>query len=1059
MLGDGIRRNIATVSKEERDRLRDAFLALQKKLYPGTKGDPIPGAVSYWFKQDEIHDSTHVHFCPAFLPWHRELVARMEADLREIDPALSLHYWDWTQDPTNAPDGQGGFVNLFTPAFMGNAIGPGSTEVEIGDPFKTAGFYGGPGPFRDNTGNPADPPQTVTRQVGVNANLVNPADEQTLLNAPDFVAFDNQMEGLGLNLHAQGHSYIGGTMLDPHTSFRDPFAFLLHSNVDRLFAMWQRKPGHPERLDPAQLYKAQSTNQNGFENTKGGDRTTIDPPGAPQFGDDDVSSLRPWWGILSPLEPWAGPGNTAQTAATGIIKNVKSTRPWAPPENQQLLKDSRHPTVVFPPSYDTVPHSAYFIRDLDTFSNSQVQADPAFPAAMTLIYDGFTLNELGGNPPAPPAFQISFDNQGGPDASAFVSVAAEAALLEDPNAGPDIPQRISFPIDIQFVDQTVFNSFVDTRFVFIRATHGITVTDTGFELTKQPNPYMRDGAISWLSTDVRVFKLTPSGKLQNSNVVLTDPNAPLTYLTSLLAELRNPNGSGEQIFDAITPDEQASELEPSQTEGTTPVFNYALAKVRYRANTVAANGVQVFFRTFSTLRSALDYSYVGNNPPTINYPRSGIWPSAVPLLGLIDGEIASIPYFAVDRVDSTVQPMTAQLLDTPNIQTINAAGGQEAVMFFGCWLDFNQPTPRFPFNPVGIGPFTNPQSIPAVINGLHVCLVAEIFFQPGGGADPIPSGSTPASSDRLAQRNLAFVGSGNPGGGATHTAQHSFMLKPSPVPVDFKPDARAAAVAERFGLDELMIRWNDLPRATKATLYVPEWDADEVLRLAAARQHPEVLHKVDAHTVQIDIADLGFVPIPGFILNSYAGLLTLELPQGVRAGQVFNVDFHQYSRIRARFNGAFRLTIPVQTDEALLPAEIRHLAFLRYVAQARPATNRWQLIFGRWLSGLAAKVRGLGGDPDQVPPSLTDPGIHGPPKQHEVSITGKVSRIFYDCFGDFKGFDLADCDCVHHFDSSEPPIEEIVRRACRERTVLTVEFEPVRRRIHGFVIECARCSR
>src|SRR5215471_9494510 len=142
MLGDRIRRNIATVSKEERDRLRDAILALQQKLYPGAKTDPIPGGVSYWFKQDEIHDGSHVHFCPAFLPWHRELVNRFEAMLREIDPELSLHYWDWTQDPTNAPDSAGGFVNLFTPDFMGNAFGPGNSEIEIGEPWQSAGFYG-----------------------------------------------------------------------------------------------------------------------------------------------------------------------------------------------------------------------------------------------------------------------------------------------------------------------------------------------------------------------------------------------------------------------------------------------------------------------------------------------------------------------------------------------------------------------------------------------------------------------------------------------------------------------------------------------------------------------------------------------------------------------------------------------------------------------------------------------------------------------------------------------------------------------------------------------------
>jgi hypothetical protein len=41
MLGDGIRRNIATVTKEERDRLRDAIIALQtSNHYPATTGDP-----------------------------------------------------------------------------------------------------------------------------------------------------------------------------------------------------------------------------------------------------------------------------------------------------------------------------------------------------------------------------------------------------------------------------------------------------------------------------------------------------------------------------------------------------------------------------------------------------------------------------------------------------------------------------------------------------------------------------------------------------------------------------------------------------------------------------------------------------------------------------------------------------------------------------------------------------------------------------------------------------------------------------------------------------------
>ena len=33
-LGDGVRRNVATISQQERDRLRDAIIALQQRFYP-----------------------------------------------------------------------------------------------------------------------------------------------------------------------------------------------------------------------------------------------------------------------------------------------------------------------------------------------------------------------------------------------------------------------------------------------------------------------------------------------------------------------------------------------------------------------------------------------------------------------------------------------------------------------------------------------------------------------------------------------------------------------------------------------------------------------------------------------------------------------------------------------------------------------------------------------------------------------------------------------------------------------------------------------------------------
>src|SRR5919197_27943 len=128
VLGDGIRRNVATISQEERDRLREAFLKLDTtRIYPD--------GVSYWDKQEQIHKNAHaggidVHYGPAFIAWHREITNRLEALLREVDPDLSLHYWDWTTDPRPQDQNHQLGTNLFTPQFMGSYNG------DAGPPFE-----------------------------------------------------------------------------------------------------------------------------------------------------------------------------------------------------------------------------------------------------------------------------------------------------------------------------------------------------------------------------------------------------------------------------------------------------------------------------------------------------------------------------------------------------------------------------------------------------------------------------------------------------------------------------------------------------------------------------------------------------------------------------------------------------------------------------------------------------------------------------------------------------------------------------------------------------------
>lgn len=351
-LGDGIRRNIALVDPAERALFRDAILELHRRYFPGVKTDTPPGGVSWWFKQDEIHQATHVHGAPEFLPWHREITNRFEELLRQINPQLSLHYWDFKDDPRNIPNGNigGGNVGtviLFDANFMGS---PGIAGVggPAGDPLLSAGFYdpdagtAGHPPNRDATQNPVDPPSTITRTLGPLAvgappnPYITAAEENALFtlsntsfgpgltqnhsNDPAFQAivpnyFRTRLE----QMHNLAHVYFGN--VSPHIAFRDPWVFLLHSNVDRLYAKWQTDPNHPERLDPATVYGSESN-------------LDVDVRAV------GITSLQ---NLTHLVEPWS----TGQ----GEFANI---RPWEPThENQGFPHDYHHISVVAPPCYDT----------------------------------------------------------------------------------------------------------------------------------------------------------------------------------------------------------------------------------------------------------------------------------------------------------------------------------------------------------------------------------------------------------------------------------------------------------------------------------------------------------------------------------------------------------------------------------------------------------------------------------------------------------------------------------------------------------------------------------
>ena len=137
------------------------------------------------------------------------------------------------------------------------------------------------------------------------------APDAAILAAQDFTAFHNALKGAH---DSTAHSYIGGTISFEHYSFHDPFVFLLHSNVDRLWATWQRAPGQQHRLVPATAYG-----------------TILHDLGEPaNYFDEEIL-------------PWAGtPGGT-------------DLNPWMSDAAQREHVRYNDVAVLTPASYDTAP--------------------------------------------------------------------------------------------------------------------------------------------------------------------------------------------------------------------------------------------------------------------------------------------------------------------------------------------------------------------------------------------------------------------------------------------------------------------------------------------------------------------------------------------------------------------------------------------------------------------------------------------------------------------------------------------------------------------------------
>ena len=253
------RRNVTALSSVE----KMAFIKAVKSLKAAGGYDPyvMTHQQAMLMVTPTGGDRNAAHGGPAFTPWHREFLNRLEKDLRMIEPTTAIPYWDWASDAASDPEGG----EVWSDELMG-----GDGDRHDSSIVKTGPFQEGEWITIDGAGASAGPLERMFKGMDGMTFLPTQADiEETLAvkfydsspwNAMSSPSFRNYLEGWkGPNLHNRVHWWVGGSMRFG-TSPNDPVFFLHHCFVDKIWAEWQarRLENSTEGEDLAAQYEPKS---------------------------------------------------------------------------------------------------------------------------------------------------------------------------------------------------------------------------------------------------------------------------------------------------------------------------------------------------------------------------------------------------------------------------------------------------------------------------------------------------------------------------------------------------------------------------------------------------------------------------------------------------------------------------------------------------------------------------------------------------------------------------------------------------------------------------------
>ena len=295
-----VRKNADQLTAGERDRFISAMAMLNNRgtgRFADFRNMHVAGPAD-----DQAHGG------PGFLPWHRSYLMDLERELQAIDPSVALPYWRFDK---SAP-------SLFTLDFIGVPDSLGTVRFGPSNPLQFWATDGVQGIARRQLG--ASPGTRASPSIFTEA--------QTLGLGGTYRLF-RRMQG---NPHGSAHvEYFSGSISSIPTAAKDPLFFLLHCNVDRLWAKWQSQRGRYKSSD-ASAYDAGPS------------------PTSLLKGHNLGDTLWPWDMDVAPPRPSTAPGGT-MAASPCVPAPGRSPRVKDMLDFQGVVSDSAK--LGF--SYDDVP--------------------------------------------------------------------------------------------------------------------------------------------------------------------------------------------------------------------------------------------------------------------------------------------------------------------------------------------------------------------------------------------------------------------------------------------------------------------------------------------------------------------------------------------------------------------------------------------------------------------------------------------------------------------------------------------------------------------------------